>query len=1686
MALCAQDLPTGGHVAVGNVQIARPGGGAMVVTQGSDTAVVNWNSFDVGNGASVRFDQPSASSAILNRVTGNTGTEIYGSLTANGQVHIVNPNGIFIGPNGMVQAGGGFVASTLDITDQDFTSGTYRYRGTGASGTVTNAGTITIGRGGYAALLGGHVDNAGTVSVPLGRVGFASGERVTLDLSGDGFMQVAVPTGAKGKTGKALIENSGTVTAAGGRIEMQAATARNAVRQAINLTGVAEASSVSQRGGMITLGGGAGGTVSVSGKVRAAAAPRPRRSYAVASTLRPQPRPALGGDITMTGAAIVLDGATLNANGVGGGGTIRVGGDFGGAGPLRHAQTLTADAATALSADATVQGDGGRIVLWSDVLTESGAAISARGGANGGDGGFIEVSSKQTLNYSGSADTRAPQGDWGMLLLDPTNITVDADSPLEASIESDLLTTDVELNTNGEGSDLGDITINADIDWTTGTTLSLYANNSIVLNGAINGANGGLFLSAMTVLSTGGNDITINSGVDWPTGTILNLSSDNDIALNGAINDINAGLNLSASNNITINVDINWTDTAMQEFDAGNDIALNGAINGANGGLRLSAGSNITTGENGNINVASFRLDRGDWRQVGILPAFSAGSFNVALGSFLRARSGDGGATPYQIVDVYGLQGIGTSSELLASNYSLGNDIDASSTANWRGSSAGIVGFTPIGDDLVSDPNFGSDLSFQGSLDGGHHMITGLVVDQVDNQGIGGNAGLFGDIGSDGRVHNLTLTGVNVSGNVAGGLAAVNNGTVSAVSVTGAVRTEGFSGGGLIGTNFGIVTDSRANVTVTGGPSAFSDCCFNTRVAVGGAIGENYGNVARSHANGDVSVTDAGQSGIDGAAGGFVGYNSGIIEDAYATGNVTATTEYDGSFNDSINNAADAGGFVGVMEEGSEIVHGYAAGAVTATATGTELATAGGFAAQNVGGGITGAFWDTDRSGQSNSAGATGLTTAQLRDTSWFLVQAGADGWVFTGTGAVWSPGEAGFDPALYTTSAVVFAQPNPVTVIYGETGTTTATGTITGGPRLYVFDDATSADLNPQDILGNLIFGNRNVGTTTVQTGVQFVSVPGGPAFRVVDLPTTATITPRAMTITANDQTKTYGETLSLGFGDVIVQRDTGTAPTGLVAGDSVTGVTIGSAGAAVRAGVTTDLPYAIVAQDATGTGLGNYDITYVNGGLSVTPRAMTITANDQTKTYGETLSLGFGDVIVQRDTGTAPTGLVAGDSVTGVTIGSAGAAVRAGVTTDLPYAIVAQDATGTGLGNYDITYVNGGLSVTPRAMTITANDQTKTYGETLSLGFGDVIVQRDTGTAPTGLVAGDSVTGVTVSSAGAGRSANATTELPYVIVAQNATGTGLGNYDITYVDGGLTVDRATLTVTANDQGKVEGQTFIFNGTEFTVTGLAVPGDSVNGVTLASAGAPASAPAAGSPFVITATDATGNRLDNYDITYIGGTLTVDATPKQPVVTPPLVPLPGSGLPNPQDRVSTDLGLGPVTGSAGVAAASGSGTAGAVAEETLGKARGIADSLTAKAQSCSGSDQDVSRYLACLSDALNDFAGELDSIVADLPPGLANVAQIVQDARSGVDAARRRAETRLAGATTDAERQAIRSDAIQEARAAIDIASTEIRKAISLVRAEDPELAAIQRETITTVAAAVDSVSIELSRAVGL
>lgn len=261
----AMAQPTGGVVTSGNATIAGPSN-QLTITQTTPNAAINWQGFGIAAGESVRFVQPDSRSIALNRVVGNDPSAIHGNLSANGTVFLINPHGILFGRGSNVNVGG-LVASTLNLSDDDFRAGRYHFSG-GGNGTVINQGVIRAADGGYVALLGAGVTNQGDVVAQKGTVALAAGRSLTLDMAGDRLLSVSVDEG----TVNALVENGGLLQADGGRVIMTTQAASSLMSNAVNNTGVIQARTLENRNGTILLlGGTQTGTMQVGGTLDASA-----------------------------------------------------------------------------------------------------------------------------------------------------------------------------------------------------------------------------------------------------------------------------------------------------------------------------------------------------------------------------------------------------------------------------------------------------------------------------------------------------------------------------------------------------------------------------------------------------------------------------------------------------------------------------------------------------------------------------------------------------------------------------------------------------------------------------------------------------------------------------------------------------------------------------------------------------------------------------------------------------------------------------------------------------------------------------------------------------------------------------------------------------------------------------------------------------------------------------------------------------------------------------------------------------------------------------------------------------------------------------------------------------------------------------------------------------------------------
>ncbi|TBX66369.1 hypothetical protein EZL74_11000 [Flavobacterium silvisoli] len=355
----------------------------------------------------------------------------------------------------------------------------------------------------------------------------------------------------------------------------------------------------------------------------------------------------------------------------------------------------------------------------------------------------------------------------------------------------------------------------------------------------------------------------------------------------------------------------------------------------------------------------------------------------------------------------------------------------------------------------------------------------------------------------------------------------------------------------------------------------------------------------------------------------------------------------------------------------------------------------------------------------------------------------------------------------------------------------------------------------------------------------------------------TAFSILTRALSITANNGSKTYGQTYAVGSGS------TAFTSSGLQNGETLGTITTASTGAVNTAAAGS---YSLVPSSATGGtfNAANYSITYNNGTLTVNAAPLSITANNGSKTYGQTYTVGSGS------TAFTSSGLQNGETIGSITTASTGAVNTAAVGS---YSIVPSSATaGTfNAANYNITYNNGTLTVNTAALSITANNGSKTYGQTYTVGSGS------TAFTSSGLQNGETIGSITIASTGAVSTAVVGS---YSIIPTAATaGTfNASNYSITYNNGTLTVNAASLSITANNGSKTYGQTYTVGSgsTDFTSSGLQ-NGETVGSITIASTGAVNTA-AVGS-YSIVSSSAVGGTFDaaNYNITYNNGTLTVNA-----------------------------------------------------------------------------------------------------------------------------------------------------------------------------------------------------------------
>ncbi|WP_144043608.1 two-partner secretion domain-containing protein [Rhodopirellula baltica] len=459
--------PTGGNVVAGAATISTAGS-TLNVNASTDRAVINWQSFSIGQGNTANFNLPSASSAVLNRVTTpNTPSAIHGALNSNGNVFLVNPSGVLVGPSGVINTNG-FTASTFDIGNQDFMNGgPMTFRGS-STADIVNQGTINTGSGG-AHFIANQFNNSGTINSLGGSVTVGSGQSVTYS-NGVTHVEADMATLQNGYSETAsLINNSGAIRATGAVMAGGEVYLTNPGGKVLNSGTIAASQSVSINTGQLNHLG----TMDVSGTS--------------------------GGTVSVTSNDALIQGRIV-AGGTQSGGTVQI-------------QSTTVDQYAAIDASST-SGQGGEVAI------ETTAAYTATTAGDidvsGADGGSIAITGPGRIVTSAQIDATGSNGNGGTIDVSSSSKTSMLGATFDASGSVDGGT----IRVGGEFQGGRDLSIDELAN--SGQTLISPGSQIIATGGSGNGGTAIVWSDDRTQFY-GGVDVS-GSGAD-ATGGFVELSS---------------------------------------------------------------------------------------------------------------------------------------------------------------------------------------------------------------------------------------------------------------------------------------------------------------------------------------------------------------------------------------------------------------------------------------------------------------------------------------------------------------------------------------------------------------------------------------------------------------------------------------------------------------------------------------------------------------------------------------------------------------------------------------------------------------------------------------------------------------------------------------------------------------------------------------------------------------------------------------------------------------------------------------------------------------------------------------------------------------------------------------------------------------------------------------------------------
>jgi filamentous hemagglutinin family protein len=826
--------PVGGVVATGSATISN-GPGVVTINQATNKAVIDWQSFSVGAGELTKFVQPSSASATLNRVLGGQMSIIDGSLTSNGQVFLLNGNGILIGPGGAVSTGG-FTASTRDLTDADFASGNLHFTGTGSGG-VENLGSIAA-LGGDVVLIGKTVDNGGSIVAAAGHVGLAAADDVLISQSGLEHVFVRATAGAASAAGQTGVDNSGSIVAAAA--ELRAANG-NIYALATNNSGIVRANGVATENGHIWLVADAGVTQNTGSLVARGTGGQ-------------------GGAIETSGGQVVAHGAIDAGKG---GSWLLDPVDITIDAPAAATIDGTLNGGSNVTEDSTVAGAGtGNItvsapITWTSTATLTldayqnlsiGSAITATSGgtlavrsANGGTGTIVDTAGVNVSNFllQGGAwvqDAVTLPGHVLPAFAAASNFAISGGASFQrtsggtGSVASPYQVVDI-YGLQGVGSSTPFLADN----WL--VTSSFSAAGTSAWNSGLGFAPIG---SAATPF-TG----TFNGGGDAITGLTINTPAATNVGLFGKVGSAGEVLDVILTNaSVTGLANVgSLAGTSAGLVETSN---VSGTVSGTNSSSSTEVGGMV--GENdGTVDSSFSTATVTGYNNVGGLIGSNIG--NATTTGIVSADHSSGNVSSFLNAtlsgnSIGGLVGLNNGGEILLS-YNGGGNVDAADSNNVGGLAGASIGAT-----AVIQQGYTTKSTIQGLLD-----VGGLV---------GNNQATI----TAGKVEDLSGT----------------------VHVTGTTNA-----GGFVGINTGTITDS--SVVTTGGILAADGIGPTAASHVGGFVG--YNDTATAAITDSFTITTIGEaSGTTDATqvGGFAGLNgaSATLSGVYTIGNVTGANSVGG------------------------------------------------------------------------------------------------------------------------------------------------------------------------------------------------------------------------------------------------------------------------------------------------------------------------------------------------------------------------------------------------------------------------------------------------------------------------------------------------------------------------------------------------------------------------------------------------------------------------------------------------------------------------------------------------------------------------------------------------------------------------------------------------------------------------